>query len=304
MRHINIYYIYFLLSQVIWGILPAFWILLRDLSPFYTLASRIFWAAIFCFLLILKQHLLPHLLDLRNQRAQWPYIAGACILVTLNWGAFIYATTRGHILQASLAYFINPIVVIFFGGLIFRERISRLQKLSITLAAAGLLIAFALYGQVPYLSFIICLTWASYSILKKKIVMDSQVSVFIESFSMVPLALAFMLFSEYEGVGAIGVFHGLQWLLLPATGVVTAIPMMLFTAGVKSVPVTVSGILMYCSPSLTLVIGLLTGETITQPMLITFIFAWIAVALYITGLYRTMREIKSHTGLVEVRKRQ
>ena len=113
-----------------------------------------------------------------------------------------------------------------------------------------------------------------------------------------------MLFSEYEGVGAIGVFHGLQWLLLPATGVVTAIPMMLFTAGVKSVPVTVSGILMYCSPSLTLVIGLLTGETITQPMLITFIFAWIAVALYITGLYRTMREIKSHTGLVEVRKRQ
>ena len=153
MRHINIYYIYFLLSQVIWGILPAFWILLRDLSPFYTLASRIFWAAIFCFLLILKQHLLPHLLDLRNQRAQWPYIAGACILVTLNWGAFIYATTRGYILQASLAYFINPIVVIFFGGLIFRERISRLQKLSITLPVySSPLPSTARYRTFPLLS--------------------------------------------------------------------------------------------------------------------------------------------------------
>lgn len=300
-KGINVYYIYFMLSQVIWGVLPAFWILLRDLSPLYTLASRIVWSSVLCFILIMHKHLLSNLTGLCHQRKQWPYIAGACLLVTINWGAFIYAMTRGFILQASLAYFINPIVVIFFGGLIFHETISLMQKLSMFLAASGLVLAFCLYGQVPYLSFIICLSWASYSLLKKKIVLDSQVSVFIESFSMVPLSLLFICFSEMHGTGAIGTFHDLQWLLLPATGIVTAIPMMLFTAGVKGVPITVSGILMYCSPSITLVIGLLSGEVMTRPMLVAFIFAWIAVAIYITGIYRTMKQIHSREGVQAIR---
>ena len=151
-KGINVYYIYFMLSQVIWGVLPAFWILLRDLSPLYTLASRIVWSSVFCFILIMQKHLLPSLTGLCHQRQQWPYIGGACLLVTLNWGAFIYAMTRGFILQASLAYFINPIVVIFFGGLIFHETISLMQKLSMFLAASGLVLAFCLYGQIPYLS--------------------------------------------------------------------------------------------------------------------------------------------------------
>lgn len=278
------YYLYFMSSQVIWGLLPAFWILLRNLSPFYTLASRIVWASVFCFLLILQKGLLPHLTTLWRERQQWPYIAGACILITINWGSFIYAMTRGFILQASLAYFINPIVVIFLGGLLFHEKIGRLQKLSIGIAAFGLALAFFRYHAVPWLSFIICLSWTFYSLLKKKIDLDSQVSVFLESFSMVPLSLLFIFFCESQGIGALGVFHGWQWLLLPTTGIVTAVPMMLFTAGVKGVPITVSGILMYCSPSINLVVGLLTGEHITPPMLTAFLFAWIAVALYILGL--------------------
>ena len=118
---------------------------------------------------------------------------------------------------------------------------------------------------------------------------------------MVPLSLLFICFSEMHGTGAIGTFHGLQWLLLPATGIVTAIPMMLFTAGVKGVPITVSGILMYCSPSITLVIGLLSGEVMTRPMLVAFIFAWIAVAIYITGICRTMKQIHSREGVQAIR---
>ena len=122
MKGTKIYYVYFILSQVIWGVLPAFWLLLRQLPPLYTLASRIIWASVFCFFLILQKHLLPGLKGVAKERWQWPYIAGACIFITLNWGSYIYATTRGFILQASLAYFINPIVVVFFGGLIFREK--------------------------------------------------------------------------------------------------------------------------------------------------------------------------------------
>ena len=206
MKGTKIYYVYFILSQVIWGVLPAFWLLLRQLPPLYTLASRIIWASVFCFFLILQKHLLPGLKGVAKERWQWPYIAGACIFITLNWGSYIYATTRGFILQASLAYFINPIVVVFFGGLIFREKLRPIQKLSIFVAGLGLALAFFIYGVVPWLSFIICLTWATYSMIKKKVVLDSQVSVFIESFSMVPLALAFILFSEANGIGAAGTF--------------------------------------------------------------------------------------------------
>ena len=142
MKGTKIYYVYFILSQVIWGVLPAFWLLLRQLPPLYTLASRIIWASVFCFFLILQKHLLPGLKGVAKERWQWPYIAGACIFITLNWGSYIYATTRGFILQASLAYFINPIVVVFFGGLIFREKLRPIQKLSIFVAGLGLALAF------------------------------------------------------------------------------------------------------------------------------------------------------------------
>ena len=234
----KICYIYFILSQAIWGVLPAFWLLLRQLPPLYKLASRIVWASVFCFFLIIQKKLLPDLKGVRQERWQWTYIAGACIFITLNWGSYIYATTQGFILQASLAYFINPIVLVFFGGLLFHERLRPIQKLSVVVAGSGLVLAFCLYGVVPWLSFLICLTWATYSMLKKKVRLDSQVSVFIESFSMVPLSLLFIAFSEGHGLGAIGTFQGWQWLLLPATGVVTAVPMMLFSAGVKGVPIT------------------------------------------------------------------
>lgn len=294
MKNINIGYVYLLLSQVIWGVLPAFWRLMRDLPSFYTLSTRIVWASIFCFLLIWQKNLLPGFTNIFHNRKQLPYIIGACLIITVNWGAFIYATTRGFILQSSLAYYINPIVVIFFGRIFFHEHISNLQKIALVFATTGLVIAFFLYGEVPYLALLICLSWSLYTMFKKKIVLDSQVSVFIESASMVPFALAFIFFCEWEGTGAMATLHGWQWLLLPATGVVTAVPMMLFTAGVKRVPMTVSGILMYCSPSITLVIALLVGEEVSQAMLITFIFAWIGVAFYLLGIYRTMQKLKVH----------
>lgn len=94
-------YIYFILSQAIWGVLPAFWLLLRQLPPLYTLASRIVWASVFCFFLIIQKKLLPDLKGVRQERWQWPYIAGACIFITLNWGSYIYATTQGFILQPA-----------------------------------------------------------------------------------------------------------------------------------------------------------------------------------------------------------
>ncbi|MCH4167114.1 MAG: EamA family transporter RarD [Megasphaera sp.] len=288
----NIYIVYTLLGQIIWGLLPLFWILLQDVPSLYILATRIVWSALFCYGLILQKHLLPHLRQLTADRNEWPYIAGACVMITMNWGSFIYAMTHSYILQSSLAYFINPIVVILCGSIIFHEHLGLLQRFSIAFAATGLLIAFFLYGQIPWLALLICATWAIYSLLKKKITLDSQVSVFIESFSMVPLSIVFILYSEMNGIGAATLLQGWQWLLLPATGIVTAVPMLFFTAGIKGAPVTLAGICMYLAPSISMIIGLLTGETLTKPLLITFIFTWIAVALYIAGILKITKRLR------------
>ena len=112
---------------------------------------------------------------------------------------------------------------------------------------------------------------------------------------MVPLSLAFIGYSEYTGTGAYGVLNGLEWLLLPATGIVTAVPMLFFTAGIRGTPITVAGILMYLAPSISLCICLLHGEVLTIPLLITFVFAWIAVAFYIAGLLRIAKKMKETT---------
>lgn len=207
---VNIYVLYSVLGQVIWGLLPLFWMLLQDVPALYILSTRIIWAAIFCYILIVYKHLQPNLAAVKTLSSEWPYIGGDCIAVTMNWCAFIYAMTHGAIIQTSLAYFTSPIIVIFAGALIFHEHLGKLQILSILFAITGLLIAFVLFGQIPYLALFLCLTWATYGLLKKKISVHSQVSVFIESLSMVPLSLAFIGYSEYTGTGAYGVLHGLE----------------------------------------------------------------------------------------------
>lgn len=289
----NIYIFYTITSNVIWGLLPLFWLLLNQVAPMYILATRIVWSAVFCFGLILWKHLLPALKDVWQDRRQWPYIAGACIMVTANWGSFIYAVTQGFILQSSLAYFMNPIVVILTGGILFHERLSALQKLSIAFAAAGLVLSFYLYGQIPWLALLICLTFSAYSLLKKKITLDSQVSVFIEALSVMPFSLVFIAYSEYMGFGAVGILHGWEFWLLPATGVATSVPMLFFTAGLKGSPITVSGICMYLSPVMALCIGLATGEVLTPPMLVTFVCTWVAVGFYVLGLFRVSHRHQS-----------
>ena len=140
----NVYIGYTLLGQIIWGLLPLFWMLLQDISAFYILATRIVWSALFCYALIIQKGLLPKLKTVAQYRQEWPYIAGACIMITINWGTFIYAMTHQHILQSSLAYFINPIVVIVLSSLLFHEKLGKLQLLSILFAMTGLGIAISL----------------------------------------------------------------------------------------------------------------------------------------------------------------
>ena len=185
-------------------------------------------------------------------------------------------------LESSLAYYMSPIISVLIGAVFFREKHGVIQWLAIAIAAIGVLIAVVMYGSVPWLALTIGGSFAVYGALKKKVKADGETSIFLETLFMAPFALTFMVFAELHGNGVLGVLHGWQFVLLPLTGIVTSVPLMLFAQGIKQTSITLSGILMYINPTMVLLLGVfLYGEAFTRTNQIVFAFVWAAVLLFV-----------------------
>ena len=221
----------------------------------------------------------------------------AGIIICVNWGGYIPAVSGGHVLDASLAYYMTPILNILLGTLVFREKLTKLQWLSAAVAFAGLVVTIVRYRQIPWMALIIGGSFALYGAVKKGARAEAGVSVFFETLTPAPFALAFMLAAEVRGAGAAGVLQGARWLLLPAAGVVTTVPLLFFAEGVKSAPLTLSGILMYINPTLQLLLSvLLYQEAFTTTHAILFGFVWSGLALYLlSSLLREHKHKKEET---------
>lgn len=286
------YTIYFILGQLMWGFLPAFWRLLAMLDAQYILAVRILFSALLGYGWILamgKRRLLSQVL---SDRRTLCWLFGASIFITANWGLYIFAVNTGHVFQASLAYFMNPIVCLALSSLLFRERLGPWQLAAALTAAAGMVISFALYGGIPLLSVAVCLSFTGYSLIKKKVSVDGDVSVFLESLYMTVPSAIYVWWAEAEGFGAAGVLHGWEWWLLPATGVFTALPLIFFSAGIFGISFATASILMYMAPAIQLIMGFVYGEPMEPILLINFAFILCAVVLFVIGTVRGARKIE------------
>lgn len=287
----SIFTLYFLISQILWGFFPVFWKELAMLDPIYLLAVRIVFSALFCGLcLLFTDHAAT-----RKSLANWKLmrrLSLASIFITINWGLYIYLVNNGHIFDASLAYFIGPILCLLFSAFIFREPMNRRQTASILVAAAGILSAFLVYGTIPWRALLLCSPFAIYSAIKKGLQVSGMFSVFAESLVMTVPSLFIIVWYEIHGEGAIGVLTGWEWLLIPATGVVTSIPMIFFAAGLRGVSFSVAAILMYGSPMIQLFLAPLYGETPTPAMLVNAPFVFLAVLLFITGNLRQAKALR------------
>ena len=171
-------------------------------------------------------------------------------MVCVNWGVYIWAVANGHMIDSSLAYYMNPILAILLGTVLFRERLTKLQWLAVAVTFAGLVITVIRYRQIPWIALVIGGSFAVYGALKKQVRSDAAVSTFVETLTLAPFALVLIFWMEAHGTGAAGVLSGWQWLLLPVSGVVTTVPLMFFAAGMKTTPMTLSGILMYINPTM------------------------------------------------------
>ena len=279
---------------ILWGLLPIFWKLLAGVNSAYVLAQRIVFSCVFCLAVILIRKNggeIGKIIKNKSERRKF-FLCG--ILISINWGVYILTVAMGRILEASLAYYMNPLFSVLIGAIFFKERLSRVQWASVALAFAGVMFSVIRYGEVPYLAIIIGLSFALYGALKKGIKADSETSICMETMAVLPIALVFIAYAQFSGFTTFSSLTTAEALLLIATGPITSIPLMLFAKGIKGTSIVTSGILMYINPTLQLLVGVfIYNEAFTQTNAITFAFVWTAVILFVFDSLRKHKKVNA-----------
>lgn len=274
-----------LASYVLWGLLTIFWKLLADIDSFYVLCCRIvFSLAVSAALLPLTGGWAVAKAVLKDRKLLLRMLACG-LLISFNWGVLIYCVSAGRVLDTSLAYYINPLLAILLGFILFREKLTAAQWVSVIIAAIGVAAPMVMAGQFPYLALLCGLSFALYGAVKKKANVPGGISTFIETLLVAPIALAVALVMELNaGPISTGALFGWRLLLLPAAGAVTFLPVFLYSSGIPGTPMSLSGVLMYINPTLQLLCGLvLFNETMSSAMLVTFVCVWVATIIYLVS---------------------
>ena len=281
-----------LAAYVLWGILPVYWKALELVSPFEILSSRFMWSCVFVFLLIIFQKKWP-LFDKEVKQVFSNVKTGAAmvaagITISFNWGTFIWAVNNGHIVETSMGYYINPLVSILFAVVFLRERLDKMQLAAITCAFIGVASMVYSFGKIPWVSLTLAFTFALYGLLKKILPVSALTSIMLETLLITPLALVYEYSLWQQGVSFYASGNLQIIMMLTGAGIVTAIPLLLFTAGARLLPLKIIGFLQYISPTLTLLIGVFVyNEAFTASHLLAFGWIWAALLLFIVSQLRS-----------------
>ncbi len=273
-----------LVTYVIWGLLPIYWNFLDVFRADIVFSHRIIWSFVFILLYIMltgqRGDFIREAKAIINNKKAFFAILGASLVIGLNWLVFIWAVQNGHVIQSSLGYYINPLMSVVLGVVILKERLSKVQQLSVLLAAIGVLYLTMTYNVFPWISLILATTFAIYGLLKKIAQLNATFSLMMETAVLAPFALLY-LWSQF-GLN-LGFHEDLTAnILLLFTGIATAVPLLLFGVAVLYIPLSLVGIIQYLSPTLMLIIGVvLYKEAFTIHHLITFICIWISVTLFV-----------------------
>ena len=257
-----------MMAYVLWGILPIYWKALKEVSPLYILASRIFWSFIFCviFVTIIKKW--PEIKTILLDKKRFIYCILSGIMVSLNWYTYIWAVNANFIIDASLGYYINPLVVVLFSALFFGERFNKWESLSVLLALVGVLFITLKIGKFPVVALVLALTFALYGVFKKKLNASPIVSLILETAVVAPFAFVAILYIESQGQGVIALGNPMVAALAVLAGVVTAIPLLLYAKGVQEISFSLLGFFQYITPTIMLFLGVfLYGEAFAPAVL-------------------------------------
>lgn len=283
-------------AYVMWGLFPLYWPLLKPAGAGEILAHRIMWSLVAVVAVLAARRSRGWLRTLGWRRGV--LLALAALMISVNWGTYIYAVNSGHTIECALGYFVNPLISVVFGVVVFRERLRRWQWVAVGMGAAAVVALTVGYGRPPWIALVLALTFALYGLLKKFADMPSAESLAVETAVMFLPALGLALLLEGRGDAAFG-HHGVgNAVLLAGAGIVTAVPLMLFNAAAVRLPMTVVGMLQYLAPVLQFVIGLFVQhEEMPPSRWAGFLLVWLAlVALTWEGLTAGRREAVPETA--------
>lgn len=288
----NMGYVYAVAAYLMWGLLPIYWKVFQGVGAGEILAHRIIWSVVFVLVLVavarkwtLLRQAVP---DVKSKLA----VLMCSLLISMNWLLYIWAVNNNHIVEASLGYYINPLVNVFLGVLFLKERLSKLQWVSISLAAAGVLLMTLSYGDFPWVAITLALSFGLYGLTKKKVKVDTVVGLSLETLIVLPFALGYLLFVA-KGGEAFSLLSGWEVTVLTLAGVATALPLLFFAEGVKRLPLSVMGFFQYLAPTISLFLGVwLYGEAFGLTDLISFGLIWSALVLYTFQIVRKQKAAK------------
>jgi chloramphenicol-sensitive protein RarD len=276
------------LAFLCWGLFPLYFHAIGEVPPMQILAHRMLWSLLFLLIVLAVRRQWAWLGLLRQPRVLGSFIASA-VLLSVNWLIYIWAVNNGHVIEASLGYFINPLVNISLGYLLLKERLRPAQWMAIAVAALGVAWLTWQAGTVPWIALALAFSFGGYGLLRKTAALGPLEGLSLETMVLFPLAAAYVVWLTVHGENAfINTGSNITRVLLMAAGPITAIPLLLFASGARQIPLSVLGLLQYLSPTLQFLLGVwIFHEAFTADRLVGFALIWLALALFAAeGLLR------------------
>ncbi|MCG6949629.1 MAG: EamA family transporter RarD [Acidobacteria bacterium] len=277
---------------LLWGIVPVYWKMLQHVPAIEILAHRIVWGLVFVSIWMTVRRRWPDLREVFGRPGTVAALLASTIFIATNWGLFIYAVVTDRVLATSLGYFINPLVNILLGLVVLHERLNRRQWTAVALASLAVVLLTVQAGELPWISLVLPVSFGLYSLLRKTVHADAVVGLTFETAALTPLAVGLLVHQERLGVGALGHLGFKTDFLLVVSGAVTAVPLILFTLGVRRIRLSTAGLLQYIAPTCTFLLAVLVyDEPFSTAHAISFGLIWAALAIYSLDLRARLRQV-------------
>jgi len=275
----------------LWGAFPLYWPLLEPANPLEIVSHRAVWTLVFCFIVLTATKALKSTLTTLKRPTVAVKLFLSSLLISINWLVYIWATNNEHVVEASLGYYINPLIIISFGVIFLKEKMRPLQWAAVAIATLGVLVLTFDYGRLPWIALALAVSWGSYGLIKKQLGLGALEGLAIETFISSFFYLAYLIYIGNQGTGQFGQSWGLTALLISA-GAVTAIPLLLFNGSTNRLPFTTIGLLQYITPTLQFSIGVwVLNEDMPTARWIGFLIIWAALVALAIDLIRSSRTV-------------
>jgi len=282
---------YGIAAYMMWGCFPLFFSLFRGIPAWEILTHRVIWCCVFMVILVSMLGRWEAIRLALAQPSKLGLVLLCAVLIGANWGIFIYAVETRQIFQASLGYFLTPLVNVALGILVLHERMTVLQGWAVALAGVAIVIQLVLLGELPWIALLLAITFGTYGLIRKQVSLDGLSGLFVETLLLLPLGLLALVWLSYSGNSHF-MDDGMQSLLLMASGVLTALPLMAFAGAARRLRLATLGFLMYINPTMQFATALLVfKETLSSVQLLSFVLIWCSLALYSWSSWRSRGQI-------------